>query len=221
MRSFAKLVEKGYIYKDLKPVNWCATCETALAEAEVEYEKKASPSIYVKFKLEGTKYFIIWTTTPWTLVANVAVALHPEAEYAFVETPDKEIFIIAKTLVESATAKLNIKDYKIVKTVKGKGLEGLEARHPFIERISKVVLAEYVSLEDGTGCVHTAPGHGEVDYLTGKKYGLETIMPVDSKGRFDRTAGEFSGLEVTKANAAIIEKLKSINALMHEEKITH
>ncbi len=236
VRSFGKLVEKGYIYKDLKPVNWCAACETALAEAEVEYEDKTSPSIYVKFKLTKYEvrstndevYFVIWTTTPWTLLANVAIALHPDAEYAFVDIPAagalgsrQEIYIIAKSLVEAAMNKIGIKNYKIIKTLKGKELEGVETKHPFIDRNSKVVLAEYVSMEDGTGCVHTAPGHGQEDYVTGKRYSLPTIMPVDSKGKFDSTCGEFSGMNVIKADKPILEKLKSLDKLLHEEDVTH
>lgn len=228
VRSFGKLVEKGYIYKDRKPVNWCATCETALAEAEVEYENKTSPSIYVKFESVYNNipaYFVIWTTTPWTLVANVAIAVHPEADYVLIDIGGPvfrgERFIMAKELANAAMDKAGIKDFKILKTFKGKELEGLEARHPFIDRKSKVVMAEYVSMEDGTGCVHTAPGHGQEDYLTGKKYNLPTIMPVDTKGRFDNTAGEFSGMDINKANKAILEKLKLMNSLVREEELTH
>jgi len=250
VRSFGKLVEKGYIYKDLKPVNWCPTCETALAEAEVEYEDKTSPSIYVKFELVNDKltthnsqlttYFVIWTTTPWTLLANVAIAVNPEFDYAFVKGVGcrvpapltsfgcgagkgevEEIYILAKGLVKSVMDRLGIKDYEIIKMVKGRDLEGLDARHPFIERVSRTVLAEYVTMEEGTGCVHTAPGHGQDDYLTGKRYKLPTIMPVDSKGRFDKTAGEFSGMEVYKANRHIIERLRSTKSLMLEQELTH
>ena len=220
VRSFGKLVEKDYIYKDLKPVNWCATCETALAEAEVEYEDKTSPSIYVAFRLKDNISFIIWTTTPWTLLANVAIAVHPEMEYVYVEGQGK-IYIIAKTLTENVMTKIGIKDYKITKTVKGKELEGMEARHPFVDRTSRVVLAEYVSMEDGSGCVHTAPGHGQEDYITGKRYKLPIIMSVDSKGKFDNTCGDFSHMDVIKANKPILEKLKSIGALLHEEDVTH
>jgi len=232
VRSFARLVEKGYVYKSLKPVNWCASCETALAEAEVEYEDKVSPSIYVKFELSGnnpnTQYpipnthFIIWTTTPWTLVANVAIAVHPELDYVLVKTKgQKEAYILAKALLEKCMAAFGIKEYEIIKTVKGKDLAGLEAKHPFIDRKSKVVLAEYVSTEDGSGCVHIAPGHGEEDYRVGKVNGLPTVMPVDSKGKFDNTAGEFSGMQVYKANGAIIERLKSSGRLLREEEVSH
>lgn len=235
VRSFGHLVEKGYVYKDLKPVNWCSTCETALAEAEVEYENKTSPSIYVKFDVTPDSRlptpdcaFVIWTTTPWTLLANVAIAVHPDAEYVFVETGRSEAsgsepgtLIMARALLETAMEKLGIKNYKIIKAVKGKDLEGAETKHPFIDRTSKVVLATYVSMEDGTGCVHTAPGHGQEDYMTGKRYSLPTIMPVDSKGRFDKTCGEFSGMDVIKANKPILEKLNSLKKLLHEEGVTH
>ena len=233
VRSFGKLVEKGYIYKDLKPVNWCAQCETALAEAEVEYEDKVSHSIYVKFESVYNNmpaYFIIWTTTPWTLVANVAIAVHPELDYVLVtvkgpetssQGPEKERYILAKTRLETVMEKFGIKEYEIIKTFKGKELEGLEARHPFIDRKSKVVLAGYVSMEDGTGCVHTAPGHGQEDYVTGKRYHLPTIMPVDTRGRFDNTAGEFSGMKINDANKAILERLKLLNCLVREEEVTH
>ena len=225
VRSFAKLVEKGYIYKDLKPVNWCATCETALAEAEVEYEDKASPSIYVKFESVYNNvpaFFLIWTTTPWTLLANVAIAVHPDLEYVLIEVESlKERYILAKALLDATMEKFGIKEYEILKTFKGRELEDLEARHPFIDRKARVVTAEYVSMEEGTGCVHTAPGHGQEDYLTGKRYGLPTIMPVDQRGKFDSTCGEFSGMQVYKANAPIIERLKLLGKLVHEETITH
>ena len=227
VRSFGKLVEKGYIYKDLKPVNWCATCETALAEAEVEYEDKKSPSVYVKFviqQLNGAS-FVIWTTTPWTLVANVAIAVHPDFEYVLIEIGAPafkgEKFILAKELLAKVMEGAGIKDYKVLKSFKGKDLEGLEARHPFIDRPSRVVLATYVTTEDGTGCVHTAPGHGQEDYLTGKRCGLPTIMPVDAKGKFDSTAGEFAGMKVYDANKAILEKLKSLGMLVHESEVAH
>ncbi|MDO8524901.1 MAG: isoleucine--tRNA ligase [Candidatus Omnitrophota bacterium] len=231
VRSFGHLVEKGYIYKDLKPVNWCSRCETALAEAEVEYENKISPSIYVKFESaydDGRADFIIWTTTPWTLVANVAIAVHPESDYVLVEfqgsgdrVQGTEKYILAKALLERCMEKFGVKDYKILKTFKGRELDGMETRHPFIDRKAKVVLAEYVSMEDGTGCVHTAPGHGQEDYITGKRCGLPMIMPVDSRGKFDTTAGEFSGMEVYKANRPIIERLKLSGKLLREEEVTH
>ncbi|MDD5681141.1 MAG: isoleucine--tRNA ligase [Candidatus Omnitrophica bacterium] len=221
VRSFATLVEKGYVYKALKPVNWCFKCETALAEAEVEYEDHTSPSIYVKFKDQGKEntYFVIWTTTPWTLLANVAIAMHPELAYAFVEVGNEK-WIILESLAETVLKKAN-KPYKIIAVEKGSFFTGSRAKHPFIERESVIVMADYVSSEEGTGCVHTAPGHGQEDYVTGKKYNLPTIMPVDSKGRFDSTAGEFEKMHVLDANKKIVDKLKTLGALVHTEPIQH
>ncbi|MFC1576248.1 isoleucine--tRNA ligase [Candidatus Omnitrophota bacterium] len=220
VRSFATLVKEGYIYKDLKPVNWCTTCETALAEAEVEYEDHKSPSIFVKFKArDKNRFFIIWTTTPWTLLGNVAIAVHPHMEYAILKV-DNEEWVMLESLAEETMKKLK-KPFKVVAKVKGQELEGAVARHPFIARDSKVVLADYVSSEDGTGCVHTAPGHGQEDYLTGKKYNLDIIMPVNAKGVFDDTCGEFSGLSVRDANSKILERLKKDNALVVSEEISH
>jgi len=195
--SLGALVKKGYIYRGLKPVNWCFKCETALAEAEVEYDNHTSPSVYVKFKLEENKdygadsHLIIWTTTPWTLLANVAVAVHPDLIYVYIKT-DKGNLILSKDLLAKALAEMGIANFEIKKEVKGRELEGLIYTHPFGLREGRVVLADYVSREDGTGLVHTAPGHGNEDYFTGLKYKLEIIMPVDARGNFDNTAGEFT-----------------------------
>ena len=249
----AALVKKGYIYKGLKPINWCIKCETALAEAEVEYEDHTSPSVYVKFKVtedsllsripphpcplpqgervkgegdivNGSCCLVIWTTTPWTLVANVDIAVHPGLEYAIIKigTAVRPYFlVIAKDLVAQTMQAVGIKDYQIVNSMKGKELEGIECQHPFIDRVSKVVLAEYVSNLEGTGCVHTAPGHGQEDYQTGLKYKLPVIMPVDAAGKFDKTAGMFSGLNVFKANEKIIGHLKDTGALLASESVSH
>jgi len=220
MRSFANLVKKGFIYKALKPVNWCSQCETALAEAEVEYKDRVSPSIYVRFKLKEDTYFLIWTTTPWTLLANVAIAVHPKMDYVEVET-SKGNLIILQSRLDFVMNEIGEKSFKVVKTMKGSDLKNLEAKHPFIDRSSKVVLADYVTTEEGTGCVHTAPGHGELDYITGRKYNLATIMPIDSKGRVDETLSEFKGLFVTKANTAILEKLNKSGDLLGSGEISH
>ncbi len=226
MRSFAKLVEGGYVYKGRKPVNWCTRCETALAEAEVEYADHTSPSVYVKFQIKDTKikdgrhFLIIWTTTPWTLVANVAIAVHPEMSYVSIKVGE-ETFFIAQDLLNIVLEKLNIKEYKKISALKGRDLEGLNYIHPFLKREGKVVLANYVSNEEGTGCVHTAPGHGMEDFMTGQKYGLPTIMPVNEKGLFDDTAGELSGMHVFKANDAIIERLKKDGNLLNSATISH
>ncbi|MFH1847391.1 MAG: isoleucine--tRNA ligase [Candidatus Omnitrophota bacterium] len=223
----ADLCEKGYIYKDLKPVNWCAKCETALAEAEVEYEDKISPSIYIKFKAEEgfnskETFFIIWTTTPWTLLANVALALHPDFKYVLVDVCG-EIWIMAKDLVGPLMAKFGIDKFEILKEMRGEKIADVfkKAVHPFIERESAVVTADYVTKEEGTGCVHIAPGHGQEDYLTGKKYSLPVIMPVNSEGKFTTETGEFAGQKVLDANKAIIEKMKENGTLVKVEDVSH
>jgi len=227
LRSFNELVRKGYIYRGLKPVNWCYRCETALAEAEVEYEDHTSPSVYVKFKLDEGKdilndsYLLIWTTTPWTLIANVAVAVHPQLTYSYIKT-DKGNFIIAKDLLAHVLEQGGVSGYTLIKEAGGSELEGLVYTHPLMaSRKGRVVMAEYVSREDGTGLVHTAPGHGNEDYFTGIKYKLDIVMPVDSKGRFDATAGEFAGMNVYDANAKIIDKLKGLGALFFDSKLQH
>ncbi|MDO8488770.1 MAG: isoleucine--tRNA ligase [Candidatus Omnitrophota bacterium] len=225
IRSFNDLYNQGFIQRGLKPVNWCFKCETALAEAEVEYENHTSPSVFVKFKIKEEKdfpkdsYFVIWTTTPWTLIANVAVAVHPEFSYSCIRT-NKGNLIIADVRL-SVLEQMGIDKYEVIKQLKGKDLEGIIYDHPFGLRSGKVVLADYISSEDGTGLVHIAPGHGVEDYQVGKKYGLDIVMPVDTRGKFDLTAGEFSGQNVYDANKTIIEKLNSIGALLLEQKISH
>ncbi len=243
VESLGVLVKKGYVYRGLKPVNWCFKCETALAEAEVEYEERVSPSIYVKFKLDESlpscksnialkegrdenkeyqkdSYLVIWTTTPWTLIGNVAVAVHPDFIYSYIKT-DKGNLILARDLLLPALSQIGIDKYEIIKEIKGKNLEGLTYNHPFDLRKGSVVLAEYVSKEEGTGLVHTAPGHGNDDYLTALRYKLDIIMPVDDKGNFDATAGEFQGMNVYDSNKIIIEKLQKSGALLFEAKIQH
>jgi isoleucyl-tRNA synthetase len=223
--SFLDLVKKGYVYRGLKPVNWCHKCETALAEAEVEYEDHTSPSIYVKFKLEANKdfpedsYLVIWTTTPWTLIANVAVAVNPDFIYSYIKT-EKGKLIIANIRLE-VLAQMGLDKYELIREIKGKDLESLVYTHPFGLRKGKVVLANYVSSEEGSGLVHTAPGHGAEDYLTGLKYKLDIVMPVDTKGNFDQSAGEFKGIHVYDANKLIIEKLQSLEALLFTDNLRH
>jgi isoleucyl-tRNA synthetase len=223
--SFNNLNNQGFIKRGLRPVNWCFKCETALAEAEVEYEDHASPSVFVKFKAKEGKgllensYLVIWTTTPWTLIANVAVAVHPEFDYSYIKT-DKGNLIIANLRL-SVLPQMGIDKYEVIKELKGKDLEGIIYDHPLGLRLGKVVLADYVSAEEGTGLVHTAPGHGAEDFQTGLKYGLDIVMPVDPRGKFDSTAGEFTGQNVYDANKSIIEKLQSRGALLLEQKITH
>ncbi len=231
VRELGKFVGGGGVYKGKKPVYWCGFDETALAEAEVEYADHESPSVYVRFDLpdagralpalKGKKAGIaIWTTTPWTLVANLAVALHPEFDYVAVEA-DGQVLILAEGLLKQSLDKFGIKNHAILEKFKGKKLEGLKARHPFIDRDSLVILGDHVTLEAGTGAVHTAPGHGQEDYEVGLRYGLDIYAPVDQKGRFTKEAGELAGQQVFKANKGIIDLLKSKGALLAEEKIAH
>jgi len=227
IRSFNKLYDggKGFIVRGLKPVNWCFKCETALAEAEVEYEDHTSPSVFVKFKARENKewpadsHLVIWTTTPWTLIANVAVAVHPEFAYSYIKT-NRGNLIIADCRLQ-VLERMGIDKYEVIKSFKGKDLEGIVYDHPFGLRSGKVVLADYVSCEEGTGLVHTAPGHGAEDYQTGLRYNLDIVMPVDARGKFDSTAGEFAGQNVYDANKTIVEKLNTIGALLLEQKISH
>ncbi|MCJ7662877.1 MAG: class I tRNA ligase family protein, partial [Desulfobacterales bacterium] len=195
VREFGKFVEGGYLYRGKKPVYWCATCHTALAEAEVEYAPHRSSSIFVKFpmisdigkilpSLQGKKVsFIIWTTTPWTIPANLAIALHPTYKYVAAEA-NGEVYILAEGLADIVMHALGMKDYRVLETFEGSALEGFKCRHPFLERESVIILADYVTLEAGTGCVHTAPGHGQEDYESGLRYGLAIYAPVDDDGRF-------------------------------------
>lgn len=230
VKVFGELYRKGLIYRGRKPIHWCVNCMTALAEAELEYEEKESHSIYVKFPLvEEFPPFtqtgkvvslLIWTTTPWTLPANVAVALSPRLKYAGVDTGE-EVLIAAEERVESVMEEIGVQRYTVVGTFAGEEIEGLHCRHPWDERDSVVVLAPYVTLEQGTGCVHIAPGHGQEDYLTGLEYGLPDPMPVDDKGRFTDEAGQFSGMSLEEANPEIIRDLKDRGLLLASGVVVH
>jgi len=228
-----KLIEdlsrQGYIYRGLKPVNWCSCCETALAEAEVEYADKKSDSIYFLFKVTDDKglfagqgkdiAFLVWTTTPWTLLANVAVAVHPDFDYVLAET-DKGSLICARSLVSAVEEKTGLK-LKVEKEFKGRQFLGMEMKHPFIDRSSKLVLAEYVSDEDGSGCVHIAPGHGQEDFSLARPYGLEILMPVNEKGLFHNTLPEFEGKNIYEASEMVIKLMAENATLLSHGKITH
>ncbi|NLM88149.1 MAG: isoleucine--tRNA ligase, partial [Syntrophomonadaceae bacterium] len=227
VKVFGEMAKKGYIYKGLKPVYWCGDCETALAEAEIEYGEKTSPSIYVKFPVQDGKgvlppdsFIVIWTTTPWTLPANMGIAVHPEFEYVVVSV-NKEKYIVAKGLLEEVAGKLDWSDYEILSEFKGEEIDRAVCRHPFIDRESLVVLGDHVSLEAGTGCVHTAPGHGEDDFYVGREYGLQVLSPVDDQGRFTDEAQPFTGLYVHDANQQVIEKLQENNALLNASQLQH
>ncbi|EFK06730.1 isoleucine--tRNA ligase [delta proteobacterium NaphS2] len=233
VREFGKFALNGSLVRSKKPIYWCTSCKTALAEAEVEYDEHSSPSIFVKFPMisdlaEVDPVFkgkqvsvVIWTTTPWTLPANLAIALHPDFPYVAVETAENQVMILAEGLLTECMETFGIASYEILKTFHATELENLEARHPIYERPSVIVLAPYVTLESGTGCVHTAPGHGREDYETGLKYGLEVYSPVDDAGRFTPDVEHFSGMEVFEANRSVIDKLISLGVLVKEQKIAH
>nr|WP_218915370.1 isoleucine--tRNA ligase [Hippea maritima] len=233
LRELGKFVEKGLVYKEKKPVYWCYSCKTALALAEVEYQDDESESIYVRFGFisdlgsEDKRFLgkavsaIIWTTTPWTLPANLAVAVNPNFDYAFVQITPRHVYLVAADLVKGLMEKFEIKEYEIIKTVKGAELEDYILAHPFYDRESRIILGDHVTLDAGTGLVHTAPGHGDEDYVIGKKYHLPIYSPVDDDGRFLPEVEYFAGMHVLEANPKIIELLKQKEMLVKQEKITH
>lgn len=265
IRVFGEMAKRGYIYKGLKPVYWCASCETALAEAEVEYADHTSHSVYVKFEFQGEEakkayaaagldsdkplFAVIWTTTPWTLPANLAISLHPKFEYVFVQknTPvilseakdlsgvvigtdssalpqndNAEIYVIAKDLLAPVSQSLGWgEDFEIIGSTVGEKLELLKTKHPFLDRDSLIILGEHVTTEAGTGLVHTAPGHGLEDYEVGNKYKIGVLSPLNNKGIFNSDAGKFEGMPYYKANGEIINELKELNALLGHGEISH
>lgn len=227
IKVFGEMAKKGYIYKDKKSVYWSPSSESALAEAEIEYHDKRSPSIYVAFAikdgngvLDGDERFIIWTTTPWTIPANTAIAVHPDYEYSVVKV-DKEKFIVASELIQTLKGNLEWTEAEVLKTFKGRELEYVVAQHPFYNRDSLVILGDHVTLDAGTGCVHTAPGHGEDDFVLGKRYGLDILCPVNEKGVMTDGAPGFSGMFYDKANKPVTDKLKEVGALQKLAFITH
>lgn len=229
---FGEMFKKGYIYKGLKPVYWCTDCETALAEAEIEYKDCDTTSVYVKFKVIDSKkkfdekdtYIVIWTTTPWTLPGNVGITVSKDFDYSIVDTGTEKL-IMAKERVNNVMKEAGIEAYKEVEIIKGEDLEGVICKHPFLDRTSRVVLGSddtiVVDLETGTGAVHTAPGYGKEDYLCGLKNGLEVVVCVDGKGYQTNDAGPFAGMYYAKSNDAIIKWLEDNNYLLHKEVINH
>lgn len=224
VRVFANMVDKGIIYKGLKPIYWSPSSESAFAEAEIEYMDKQSKSIYVGFDCIDERFpntrLIIWTTTPWTLPANLAVSVHPNFDYVWFNSNGKN-YIVLKALFEKLTSLLKFEHPKVLKTFKGSTLEYMKYRHPLYDRVSPVILGEHVLDTDGTGLVHTAPGHGEDDYFVGKKYNLELLSPVDEKGHMTEEAGKYQGLFYEKANQMIVDDLQENGHLLHAETITH
>ena len=232
LREFGRFVETGAVYKGTKPVYWCLTCRTALAEAEVEYADHTSPSIYVTFPfaeppetihpaLAGKKVsFVIWTTTPWTIPSNLAVALHPEYPYVALEANGK-VYVVAEGLAERFASEAGLPRVDRLATFGAAHLERMRCRHPFLGRDSLLVLGDYITLDAGTGCVHTAPGHGREDYETGLKYGLAIYAPLDDDGRFTPDVPFFGGMQVFEANPRVNEKIAEAGALLRQDQVTH
>ena len=227
IKVFGEMAKKGYIYKGLKPVYWSPSSESALAEAEIEYQDKRSPSIYVAFEVTDGKgvlgngdKIVIWTTTPWTIPANLGISLHPELEYVVAEV-NGERFVVAESLLESVSKELEWENVKVIKTFKGLEADRVVTKHPFYDRESLVMLGEHVTTDAGTGCVHTAPGHGEDDFYVSKRYGIEALCPVNEKGVFTEEAPGFEGMFYDKANKVITEKLEEVGALLNLTFITH
>ena len=227
-REFARLVGRGLVYKGLKPVHWCMYCKTALAQAEVEYEEQRTPSVYVKFPLVAPlpaaagapASLVIWTTTPWTLPANLAIAVHPTEEYVALRAGN-DVLIVAAKLADEFVRAAKLTGTQVVGRMPGRALDGLEYRHPWIERTGKVAVADFVAMDTGTGLVHVAPGHGEEDYDLGRALGLRIYNPVDDDGRFVREVAHFAGMTVWEANPKIVEHLRRIGALLAEVTLTH
>lgn len=227
IKVFGEMAKKGYIYKGLKPVYWSPSSESALAEAEIEYKDKRSASIYVSFAVKDGKgvldtdtKIIIWTTTPWTIPANLGISVHPDLNYVVVEVATEK-YVVAEELLQSVTTEFSWENPTVLKTVKGAELEYIVAKHPLYDRDSLVMLGEHVTIDAGTGCVHTAPGHGEDDFLIGQQYGLDVLSPVDDKGVFTNEAPGFEGLFYDKANKVITDKLEEVGALLKLSFITH
>ena len=232
VRVFGKMYQNGHIYKGLKPVYWCAHDETALAEAEIEYKDDHCTTVYVKFPmnddlgklshLDRSKlFFVIWTTTIWTLPGNLAIALHPDESYAVVKAPNGEMYIMAEALIEKVMGIGGFDSYEVVEIHPGCFYENMLASHPFLPKTSRLVLADYVTMDSGTGCVHTAPGFGADDYETCKRYGMEMVVPVDDQGRHTDYAGKYAGMLTDESNSIILEDMKKDGTLFASEEIVH
>ncbi|MBR4953743.1 MAG: class I tRNA ligase family protein, partial [Oscillospiraceae bacterium] len=232
VKVFGEMYKKGYIYKGLKPVYWCPKDETALAEAEIEYKDDPCTTVYVKFSMNddlgklghidhSKLYFVIWTTTIWTLPGNLGISLHPDTEYVLVKTPSGEIYIMAEALVEKVMGVAKIEGYEILEKHPGSFFENMLANHPFLPKTSRVLNADYVTTESGTGCVHTAPGFGADDYATCRKYGMDMVVPVDDQGRHTDYAGKYAGLKTEESNPVILADMRESGALLASEEIIH
>ena len=232
VKVFGEMYRKGYIYKGLKPVYWCPKDETALAEAEIEYQDDPCTTVYVKFPMHDDKgklshldlsklSFVIWTTTIWTLPGNMGIALHPQESYAIVKAPNGELYVMAEALIEKVMGVGGFKTWELLETHPGSFFEYMLADHPFLPKTSLLVNADYVTMDSGTGLVHTAPGFGAEDYQTGMKYGLELIVPVDDLGRHTDYAGPYAGLKTEESNPIILEDMKKNGSLFASENVLH
>ncbi|MBQ9853185.1 MAG: class I tRNA ligase family protein, partial [Ruminiclostridium sp.] len=232
VKVFGSMFDKGFIYKGLKPVTWCPFCATAVAEADIEYKDDPCASVYVKFpvkddlgKLEGVDlaktFFVIWTTTIWTLPGNMAICLHPRDSYALVKAENGETYIMAEALAEKTMKMGGFENYEVVATYPGAFFENMLAQHPFLDKTSRLVHAEYVTMDSGTGCVHTAPGFGADDYQTCMRYGMELVVPVDDYGRHTDYAGKYAGLKTEESNPIIKADMEASGMLFASEDIVH
>ena len=232
VKVFGRMFDKGYIYKGLKPVTWCPFCATAVAEADIEYKDDPCTSVYVKFpmhddlgKLSGfdlsKTFFVIWTTTIWTLPGNMAICLHPRDSYVLVKAGNGETYIMAEALMEKTMKMGGFENYEVVATYPGAFFENMLAKHPFLDKTSRLVWAEYVTMDSGTGCVHTAPGFGADDYQTCMRYGMDLVVPVDDYGKHTDYAGKYAGLKTEESNPIILEDMRESGALFASENIMH
>ncbi len=233
VKVFGAMFRKRYIYKGFKPVYWCPKDETALAEAEIEYQDDPVTTVYVKFPMHDDQgklghldhsklFFVIWTTTIWTLPGNLAIAMHPDESYAVVRNQaNGELYILAEALVNKVMKIGGVADYEIVETHPGNFYENMLAMHPFLDKTSRLVTADYVTMDSGTGCVHTAPGFGADDYETCKRYGMEMVVPVDDRGRHTDYAGKYAGMTTDESNPVILADMKANGSLFASEDITH
>ena len=232
VKIFGAMYEKGYIYKGLKPVYWCPKDETALAEAEIEYQDDACTSVYVKFPIKddlgklgafdlSKTYFVIWTTTIWTLPGNMGICLHPRDSYVLVKADNGETYIMAQALMDKVMAMGGFENYEVLAAYSGAFFENMLAQHPFLDKTSRLVLAEYVTMDSGTGCVHTAPGFGADDYQTCMRYGMDLVVPVDDRGRHTDYAGKYAGMKTDESNPVILADMKQSGMLFASEEIMH
>ena len=232
IRIFGRMYKNGHIYKGLKPVYWCAKDETALAEAEIEYQDDPCTTVYVKFPMKddlgklshldhSKLFFVIWTTTIWTLPGNLGIALHPDEQYAVVKAPNGEMYIMAEALTEKVMHIGGFESFEIVETHPGRFFENMLAQHPFIDKTSRLLLADYVTMDSGTGCVHTAPGFGADDYQTCLRYGMEMVVPVDDQGRHTDYAGKYAGMKTEESNPVILADMRESGMLFASEEIVH